>query len=466
VIAASAPRDASSLTDDLLQMADALRKSGDSGAARRVYASVLSGKDATRRYAALYAMYRDGEERDAAPLVAALDDSSPRLRGLALELLSAWKGDDIHAVLASRFQSAKGSQKAAYLRALGARKAANVEKLIEEAARDPDVDVRVTALELGGKLRDASSEPLLLEALAKGSPAVKDIAARACFDLADAKVEKDSAGAVSLYRRLLEATDDPADKGRALIALGRAADATSLPRIDAARKDAALGPSASQAYTLYAISIGKSGKKDEAIAMLQSVLGSGAPRETVKAAIESLKEFGGDPGLLQKKQGFIVAWKIVGPFPNKDGKGFETVYSPEEAVRLDGTQKDERGRDRKWADFVSTSLDGKVDLRQAFQRSNDVCAYAYVELTAPEARDVRFKIGSDDGAACWLNGKKVHANNTIRAWSADEDSADARLEAGANKILLKITQGGGEWEFSFRVTDRKDQPIDLSAFKS
>ena len=80
--------------------------------------------------------------------------------------------------------------------------------------------------------------------------------------------------------------------------------------------------------------------------------------------------------------------------------------------------------------------------------------------------DVKVKMGSDDGIVLWLNGKKLHANNTVRPATIDSDVVDARLEAGVNKILLKITQGGGEWEFLFRVTDRKDAPIDLTRFKT
>jgi hypothetical protein len=112
---------------------------------------------------------------------------------------------------------------------------------------------------------------------------------------------------------------------------------------------------------------------------------------------------------------------------------------------------------------ISTSPDGKVDLREVFQRSNDVCAYAYAEIDCARSTEVRLKIGSDDGAAVWLNGKKLISTNSIRAWAADQDSVDAVLEKGKNAILVKITQGGGEWDFSLRVTDRQDRALDLNA---
>ncbi len=467
VIRAASPRDRSTLTDEYLEMGDRLRKAGDEASARKIYQDVLSTSDEdTRRYAALHSIYSDGSEKDTGALVGAIDDASPRIRSLALELLASLKGDDINKTLLERFTAARGSQKAAFLRVLAARKAPGVERSLDAALGDADVDVKVTALELAGRLSDPANEAILAAALEKGSAPVKDVAAKACLDLADAKSKSDAAQAAKMYSRVFDVSQDASDKGRALLGLagvaGVPADA-SLARIEAARKDPVLAGSANQAYVLHATAVGRSGKKEEAIAMLQSVVSSGAARETVRMAIASLKEFGGDPSVLQKKQGFLVSWKLMGPFPNKDGKGFDTAYSPEQEVRFDGTQKDDRGRDRKWQDFQSTAVDGKVDLRQAFQRSNDVCAYAYAELESPDARDVRLKIGSDDGVIGWLNGKKIHANNATRPCQVDEDVVNARLDAGKNRILLKITQGGGEWEFALRLTDRKDRPLDLTA---
>jgi hypothetical protein len=199
--------------------------------------------------------------------------------------------------------------------------------------------------------------------------------------------------------------------------------------------------------------------------MLLGVLSSGASRETVQLALAGLKELGGDPTAYQKKQGLLCSWFVVGPFPNDGGRGFDAVYSPEKEVNLT-EQVDERGRKRKWAEFHSTDLGGKVDLRQVFQRSNDVCAYTYAELELPEAMDVKVKLGSDDGVVCWVNGKKVHENNATRPCAPDSDVVGGvRLEKGTNRFLLKITQGGGEWEFVMRITDREDRPIDLTRFK-
>ena len=462
-IESTSGREKALLADDYLQMADDLRKSGDSASARKIYEEVLAHGDEARRYTALFALYSSGAATDNAILLKSLDDASPRLRALALELLVGLKGDAVNGALFERMAAAKGAQRAAYLRALEARKAPGVDKSLAEALTDADLDVRVTALELAGKLSDGSNEPVLIDALEKGAGAVKATAAKACLDIADAKAAKDPAAGAALYARVLDASSEAGDKRRALLGLGKAAHAPSLPRILEARKDPALASSAHLAYVSYALGIGRSGKKEEALKMLEDVLSAGLGREAMQLAISGVKELGGDPTFLQKRLGFIAAWKIVGPFPNVDGKGFATVFSPEQELRFDGKQKDERGRDRKWAELISTSLEGKVDLRTAFQKSSDVCAYAYAEVESSEARDVLVKTGSDDGLIVWLNGKRITEVDTIRAWAPDQDSKPARLEKGKNAVLLKITQGGGEWEFSFRVTDSLGQALDLTA---
>ena len=87
--------------------------------------------------------------------------------------------------------------------------------------------------------------------------------------------------------------------------------------------------------------------------------------------------------------------------------------------------------------------------------------YAYTTITSPKEQDVLFKMGSDDGIACWLNDDRIHLNNAARGLQVDQDTVKARLKAGENKILLKIPNGGGDWQFSFRITDPEGTPMNL-----
>ena len=453
------------LTDDLVRMGDLIREKGNAQLAGRIYASVLArAEDDAPRYAALYALSGMDSKENFPIFMDAVGDRSAAIRKLAVECLEKWGGVDVDKALFEQLAGSQGRKKATLLRVLAGRKAPGVEKNIQDALGDTDIDVKVTALDLAGKLGDSSNEGALAEAFEKGSPAVKEVALDAYLNIADARAASDAGAAEKMYLRAMDAATDPVTKGRAIVGLGATANPEVLPRIKEARKSPELAQSANQAYVAFAKAMGKAGKKDEAVEMLLEVLTGGAGRETIRSALAGLKELGGDPTAFQKKQGLLASWYLVGPFPNEGGKGFDTEYSPEKDVNLK-VQVDHKGRERKWEEYYSPNLDGKVDLRTVFQRSNDVCAYAYAEIEVPEAMDVKFKIGSDDGVICWLNGKRILATNATRGLSPDQDVVDARVEAGVNKILLKITQGGGEWEFMFRVTDRADVPLDLTKFK-
>jgi HEAT repeat protein len=458
------PRARRELLDASLVMADGLARSGDANAARKIYLDVALGPaEDGQKCAALHALAAAGPPgRDLQVFLAALEDGSACVRAQAIDILTRLEGDETSEAIAERFTAAKGAQRAMLLRAMAARKDAGLEKALAEASADADMEVKVIALDLAGKLQDPSNESFLLAAMEKGSPAVRGVACAAYLTLADGVVKKDPREAARMYSRILDYSRDLDEQGRALLGLAEAADPASLPRIEAARRNEALSRDANEAYVTFAMALARSGKKDEAVAMLLSVAGSGAGRDVVAKAVKGLKALGTDPTQAQKKLGLLSSWWIVGPFPNDGGQGFAKVYSPEEEVRLDG-QKDHRGRTRRWVEVHSTSPEGVMDLLQSFQRTQNVCAYAYTELDLKEGRDVKLKMGSDDGIICWLNGKKVHSVDAIRALRADEDSVPVRLEAGKNKVLLKVTQSEGEWQFSLRITDRNDQPLDLTA---
>jgi hypothetical protein len=72
-------------------------------------------------------------------------------------------------------------------------------------------------------------------------------------------------------------------------------------------------------------------------------------------------------------------------------------------------------------------------------------------IRADGARPARLEIGSDDGVRVWLNGREVHGRNVMRGLTAGEDVVDVELVRGRNELLMKITQGGGDWRACCRV---------------
>jgi uncharacterized protein (TIGR02271 family) len=92
-----------------------------------------------------------------------------------------------------------------------------------------------------------------------------------------------------------------------------------------------------------------------------------------------------------------------------------------------------------------------VDLGKFFHNSGMVCAYTFAEIDSPEAADAKLFTGSDDQIAVWLNGSKLYDFGGSRGYEPDKDEIPLHLVAGKNRLLLKIGNVGGTWEFGARL---------------
>jgi hypothetical protein len=93
---------------------------------------------------------------------------------------------------------------------------------------------------------------------------------------------------------------------------------------------------------------------------------------------------------------------------------------------------------------------GIWDLNKVVSGSN-CCGYVMAIIESEIEQEARLEMGSDDGLKAWLNGQVVHANNAMRGLTVGSDKATVTLRQGANTLLLKITQGGGDWKVCCRV---------------
>lgn len=469
VIAAVDARRQRMLGDEVLRLGDRRRAAGDEEAARGIYRLVLeNARDPALRYASLHALATAPDTLLVPVLIRALADESLLVREFAGVLLSRRDSADVSQMLQGRLREASGAEKAAIIRSLAERGAEGVAAEIEEALRSEDLDVRVTALDLAGKLADLSNAELLVEAARKGCAPVRLAALRAYLDLADAEAREDAEVAAGMLEKALALAGDEGEgtaQQRALLALAATGSARAASKIEAALRDPARKALGREAQVRYASAIGAAGRKEEAIEMLTSILSGDAPRSTISSAVVALEALGADPTIFQKKQGFVAAWKIVGPFPNEGNSAWTTAYFPETRVELDGVQTEEiDGRERKflWRDHRTTHLEGLIDLNALMRRTENVCAYAWTELESSTDREMLLKIGSDDGIVVWVNGEKVHANNATRPCAVDQDQARARLRSGKNTILAKILQSGGDWAFCLRIAEPDGKPLDLT----
>ena len=88
----------------------------------------------------------------------------------------------------------------------------------------------------------------------------------------------------------------------------------------------------------------------------------------------------------------------------------------------------------------------------AEKRSN-VAGYALRTIRTSKPRKVKLFTGSDDALRVWVNGRLVNQVLALRGAEANSESAIAQLEAGENRLLVEVSQGGGDWGLILRLED-------------
>jgi len=212
--------------------------------------------------------------------------------------------------------------------------------------------------------------------------------------------------------------------------------------------------------------------KQTAVKHYQNAFAASRDLDQIKAAADRLKFFGEKPDVATH-MGFIMSWKLAGPFDNIDDKGWDTAYPPEAGVDL---AKRYAGKDGEigWISHVSTDEMGVVDLTKALDKHKGAITYAFAEFNAAKAQPVDLRLGCINANKIWLNGKLLSANHVYHAGGkVDQYIAKGELKAGKNEILLKICQNeqkepwAQSWEFQLRVCDQigtavlaTDRPVD------
>jgi len=91
-----------------------------------------------------------------------------------------------------------------------------------------------------------------------------------------------------------------------------------------------------------------------------------------------------------------------------------------------------------------------------------VAGYVMREIRTDSARRIRLLTGSDDSLRMWLNGRQVAGVLALRTATADAETTDVDLRAGANRLLVEVGQAGGGWGLMLRITDDKGNKLELT----
>ncbi|MFP6901713.1 MAG: hypothetical protein VCA36_12275 [Opitutales bacterium] len=180
--------------------------------------------------------------------------------------------------------------------------------------------------------------------------------------------------------------------------------------------------------------------------------------DQIEASAKALKEAGREVDL-PEVMGFLMRWKVIGPFDNTDRKGFAVAYPPEKKIDFGASYGGKEGK-VKWSSFATSDSFGMVDVNLEYGELKQVVAYAHTFYETPEARPVQFRLGCKNAWKVWLNGELLFARDEYhRGMRIDQYAIDAELKKGKNVILVKLCQNEQkeswtkEWQFQLRVTD-------------
>lgn len=154
-------------------------------------------------------------------------------------------------------------------------------------------------------------------------------------------------------------------------------------------------------------------------------------------------------------------WKLIGPFDNADRKGLDTPFPPEQAIDTSKSYIGKNGKTVRWTDVDFP--DGRVHDLDRFGPDNDSDAVVYLlrEIVVDAPQEVAVSLGSDDGLKVILNGQQLLVADVLRPCAPDQERLMLKLLAGRNQLLLKVTQGNGQWQFYFAPALASENEVEL-----
>jgi HEAT repeat protein len=388
----------------LLEM---LGKRGDGKAAAAVMTYVNAAEPEVRT-AAIGALRYIGNGSNVEMLASFAAKSKDAERDAARDSLKWMRGKDVDAAILKLTATADDRVKAELVRAAAVRLMRPAFDLLLATTNDADESVRVPVVYNLGKLAKPADLPRVIASFQKleGEKTLataKDSLVQIC-----SKIDDESQRAKPLIDTMASSTP-----GAQVILIQALASLQGQPALNAIRKCAA---------------------SDNA--------------QVKQAAAKALAEWG---------PSYCTQWVAAGAF-NKEGvdatKLFDTAFPPEDPQASVEWKpvKEQKGRD--------------FDLKKVVKGDTDCCVYLRTQVISEAAQDVVLTLGSDDGIKVWLNGAVVHANNAARGFKLDEDQVKVTLKQGANTLLIKVTQGAGQWQFACGVKSPQGGPADGVKFEA
>ena len=232
--------------------------------------------------------------------------------------------------------------------------------------------------------------------------------------------------ALAMCAAAMKVARRPDEKRMALGAVANVTDLKALRMAESHLKDQAVEAEAAMAVVKIAAAISGAHRDVAKEALHGAMLATDnqAVHKQAKDALNHIEQF----------EDFVTGWMIAGPYPG--GIGTKKSFPPE----------DPDAKDVKWKLVTAAGRDpGVVDLHRAVSPRGDVSAYLRAQIWSPKDQDARIEV------RLWLNAKLIHVNDVPRSLQVNQDKVPVKLKEGWNTLLLRVTEGGGDWAACARV---------------
>jgi hypothetical protein len=196
----------------------------------------------------------------------------------------------------------------------------------------------------------------------------------------------------------------------------------------------------------------------------QKALSGAVHEDQVKQIAEALRK-NGETVNIQKHFGFLSQWMVIGPFDNKEEKGFAVAYTPEttaaEGKPLDpAAEYDGQLGKVKWQAVATEDDYGVLDIAKQIQNYKGSLMYASTTWKSDREQELEIRLGTPNAWKLWVNGKLVFEREEYHRSSAmDQYKVPVSLKAGDNVLLIKVCQNeqtqdwAQKYQFQLRVCD-------------
>jgi len=330
------------------------------------------------------------------------------------------------------------------LKKVGTEKAA---ALAQKAMKDKDSDVADAAVRSLCDWPNAiPMETLGTLAKSSSSQVHRVLALRAYVRLIALPCDRTSSESVELYRKAMSLADREEDRKMVLGEMANTKTAENLSEVAKYLDDAALVEEAmvAAAKICRAIGLSSPAQVKEVIARINELSPEGSVAKDIRRIEKQIEEY----------EDYITLWELSGPYAEKDIEGpkdvFDIVFLPE--------KKDAEGVEWKKVSTDAPDNPWLLDFNKICKESNCV-AYVRTKVYSPKKQKARLELGSDDGAKAWLNGELVHEENVARGFIPADDKIEITLREGWNDLMIKVSQGGGDWSVGARVRTEEGEHL-------